>query len=252
MRNKFYTYIYLDPRKPGTHKYGEFVFQHEPFYVGKGSIDRIGNHIIESKNSKNNDYKHRKIRKIWKEGLEPIRIKIKENLSEQKAFELEIYLIWSIGRYDLRSGPLTNHTDGGDGTSGAIRSEEARRKMSESLKGRIVWNKGKESSEETKQKLSESHKGIKQSEETRRKNSESNKGEKNHFYGKHHSEETKQKMSESHRGKNKGNVPWIKGKKMSDESKRKISESNKNPSEKTRQKMSEGQKRRYREKKKRT
>lgn len=38
-------------------------------------------------------------------------------------------------------------------------SKEHKRKISDSLKGRVPWNKGKKHSEETKRKISDSHKG---------------------------------------------------------------------------------------------
>lgn len=57
-------------------------------------------------------------------------------------------------------------------------------------------------------------KGLKTSEETRRKQSEAHKGENHYMYGKHLSEETKQKMSESHKGKH-----------QSEEHRKKLSES---------------------------
>jgi group I intron endonuclease len=67
--------------------------------------------------------------------------------------------------------------------------------------GGYLGRLGVKATEETKQKLSESHKGEKHylfgknvSEETKLKLSESTTGEKNHFFGKKHSEETKQKM----------------------------------------------------------
>ena len=99
---------------------------------------------------------------------------------------------------------------------GKHHSEESRRRISESLKGRTF-------SEETRRKLSESKKGHDVSEETRRKLSESHKG-------KIHSEESRRKMSESQ-----------KGHEVSEETRRKISESNKGKtlSEETRRKMSE-------------
>ena len=105
-------------------------------------------------------------------------------------------------------------------------SEETRRKLSELQKGRVPWNKGKKLSEETCIKLSESHKGNKLSEESRKKLSESHKG-------KHHSEDTLRKMSESQKGKH-----------LSDETRRKISESHKGKkmSEECRYKMSESHK----------
>ena len=71
-------------------------------------------------------------------------------------------------------------------------------------------------SEETRQKLSKSHKGKHRSEETKRKISESKKGESSSFKGKHHSEEAKRKISETK-----------KGKKLSDEHKKKLSEAKK-------------------------
>ena len=89
-------------------------------------------------------------------------------------------------------------------------------KISEALKGQKAWNKGKPAwnkdipqSDETKRKISESHKGIPQSDETKRKISETLKG---HIV----SEETKHKMSESQKGKH--NITH------SEEAKRKMSE----------------------------
>lgn len=55
-------------------------------------------------------------------------------------------------------------------------------------------------SEETLKKMSESHKGIKQSEETKRKRAEKLKGENNYNYGKHLPEETRKKISETLKG----------------------------------------------------
>ena len=78
--------------------------------------------------------------------------------------------------------------------------EETKKKMGESSKGQIPWNKGK--------------RGLqKHSEETRRKMSEMNKGKNNPMYGKHLSEETRRKISELH-----------KGRKHSEETRRKMSE----------------------------
>lgn len=113
--------------------------------------------------------------------------------------------------------------------------------MSEKLKGRIVTietreklriaNLGKIISEETRKKLSESHKGlrtclgIKASEETRKKLSESHKGQ---FV----SEETKMKMRNIHKGRiftnewkakiSLAKIGKDKGKILSDEHKQKI------------------------------
>lgn len=71
-------------------------------------------------------------------------------------------------------------------------SENTKRKMSESHKGQIPWNKNKSY-----------NKGIPKSEETKRKMSESQKG---------------------HKAWNKGKTSWNKGVKTSEETKQKISE----------------------------
>ena len=77
-----------------------------------------------------------------------------------------------------------NTLEGGHNVYGYEFSEESRRKMSES-------HKGKKHSEETRRKISGSLKGRKFSEETRRKISESHKGKK-------HTPEARKNMSNSH------------------------------------------------------
>ena len=63
-------------------------------------------------------------------------------------------------------------------------SEEHKNKLSEAHKGKPSPNKGKHFSEEHKKKLSEAKKGKKFSEETKKKIGEANKGNKYHL-GKH-------------------------------------------------------------------
>lgn len=58
---------------------------------------------------------------------------------------------------------------------GRILSKKTKRKISESNKGQIPWNKGKHHSEETKKKMSLANKGKKHLEETKRKISVTNK-----------------------------------------------------------------------------
>ena len=48
--NKFYVYVYLDPRKEGEYNYGGLCFNAEPFYVGKGSGYRCNVGIKDDKN----------------------------------------------------------------------------------------------------------------------------------------------------------------------------------------------------------
>ena len=90
-------------------------------------------------------------------------------------------------------------------------SEETKRKISDSNKGRTAWNKGKLGiySKESLKKISDS--------------SKKRYGEKNGFYGKKHTKESKIKMSESRKGK--GNSFY--GKKHSPETLRKIQETRK-------------------------
>ena len=234
---KFYTYIYLDPRKSGKYVYGDYSFDYEPFYVGKGKDNRYNIHLTEAKSNLNylkNNHKKNKIRKMLREDIQPIILKVEENLTEDQSFELEIYLIWAIGRSDLGLGPLCNHTDGGEGDCGRIVSEETRKMISDAKKGKYSDEKnhfyGKKHSEETRKKQSDSkkgcipwNKGISRTKEEKKKMSESsigqipwNKGLKNPY-----SEKTKQKMSESH----KGHIPWNKGKKgfvVSEETRKKL------------------------------
>jgi hypothetical protein len=157
----FYVYVYLDPRKPGEYRYSDLTFSHEPFYVGKGKKKRQFSHIRNAYKNKQT-HKYNKIRKILQIGQNPIVLLFKDNLEEQDAFDLEILLIKTIGRFDLQQGPLTNKTDGGDGFSGNHHN--------------APWNKG----------LDISDKRVLQCVETRKKTfliNEPFKGEKNPMYG---------------------------------------------------------------------
>jgi len=172
---KYYVYVYLDPRKKGDFIYGLYKFDYEPFYIGKGSKERCNDHIFDCK-LKTFSFKNNKIKKILSLGFKPIILKVSENLFEIDAFELERKLISIIGRHDLKKGPLTNLTDGGEGFSGLIKSDLHRQRLSNS-------NLGKKLSEETKKKISDSligkvgrNTGNKHSEETKNKISETKKG----------------------------------------------------------------------------
>lgn len=226
-KESFYTYFYL--RKNKT-----------PYYVGKGIGDRA--------------YQKHNVPVPKDKSRIPF---IHENISEELALSLEELYIALLGRKDKGTGILRNRTDGGEGCSGFIHSDEARRKISESKKGkkrgpqseehrrRISESmKGKSPSEEHRKKLSEAKKGITKSEETRRKLSEAKKGNQN-GKGKR-SEETRMKMSEAKKGK----APPNKGKSPSEETRMKLSEAKKGitKSEEHKRKMSESQKlRRIRE-----
>jgi len=177
-KNIYYIYSYLREN-------------HSPYYIGKGKEGRA-------------------FTKGYKEVRPPqdkSKVKIlKANLTEEEAFALERLYILMFGRKDLGTGILRNKTDGGDGASGAIRSEETKEKIRQANLGKKkpkeVGEKiskaltGRKLSEEIKSKLREGHKGRKCTEEHKRKVSEAKKGFK-------HTEEAKRLMGINQRKKAK-------------------------------------------------
>jgi len=125
-QNKFYVYVYLDPRKPGKYKYGEYEFEYEPFYVGKGGgrKSRLKYHLTNYclKND-SNKLKTNKIKKIIENGFEVKIVKVLEEMSEEESYILEKRIIDIIGRKDLKMGVLTNLTNGGEGLTGRFGKE---------------------------------------------------------------------------------------------------------------------------------
>jgi len=149
----FYVYIYLNPLKPGKFIYDSYEFEYEPFYVGKGKDDRLYYHTYENEKNTINTLKYNVLQKIKKKELTPVILKIKDNLTSKKAFNLEKHLIKIIGRRDKNNGPLTNLTDGGRGRNNYTVSEATREKMRLSHIGHSV-------SEITREKLSRANTGI--------------------------------------------------------------------------------------------
>ena len=129
--NRFYTYAYLREDKT-------------PYYIGKGKGNRAykkGSRVVAPPKDKS-------------------RILIlKKNLTEEEAFKHEIYMIAVLGRKDLGTGILRNKTNGGEGSSGAIRSEETRDKLSKAKSGENHPFYGKTLSQETRDKISKSKSG---------------------------------------------------------------------------------------------
>jgi group I intron endonuclease len=193
---KYYVYVYLDPRKKGEYVYGDYKFDYEPFYVGKGKDYRHKRHLNESQLS-DNSHKSNLIKKLINNGQYPDILIIKEYLNQNEAFELEKKLIFEIGRYDLKTGPLTNKTEGGEGISGYKWTEEQKL----GIKNRKPSGLGLTRSEEHKKKIGEANKGKTwfQNKERVDKFSELKKiqckGLNNPFFGKTHSEETLKKIS---------------------------------------------------------
>jgi hypothetical protein len=166
----YYTYAYL--REDRT-----------PYYIGKGKGSRI----------------YRKTRRIKPPKDKSRIIFLKQNLTEEEAFKHEIYMIAVFGRINLGTGILHNMTNGGEGGSGRVLSEETRRKLSDANRGKNHPNYGKTTSLETKAKMSASKKNM--SDETRAKYSAANTGENHPFYGKTHSPETRAKYSAARKGR---------------------------------------------------
>jgi len=133
---------------PQEHFYVYVIFDLAgvPRYVGKGNRRRWTDHAGKSHSPD--------LTKLYASagGALPI-VKVRENVRESAAFETEVALIAAIGRADYLAGPLLNHTDGGDGGSGALRSPEFRAKLS-------AARLGKPRTAETIAKMRASHLGI--------------------------------------------------------------------------------------------
>jgi hypothetical protein len=235
----FYIYVYLNPLKPGTFKYQNYTFEYEPFYIGKGCDHRMYDHLHQAEyllehnvQPFGNKLKFNILLKILKENLEPIIEKIWMNDDESHVFQKETYFIKLIGRRDLGLGPLSNMTDGGEGSRGYKHTNESIEKISDSLKK--TWSSGnhnydfkgekntfygKTHSLENRKIFSETAKknftGIKQSEEQIIKKANAIKGDKNGMYGTNllnkwiekygeieGSEKLEQHVEETRRGKN--------------------------------------------------
>jgi len=106
----------------------------EPFYVGKGCNNfRALEHAREARRTKKLSHKLNVIRAMHRSN-ETIRYVLEMGFSsELQALDRERILIEEIGRHDLKRGPLTNQTDGGEGTSNP--SEESRQRRRETLWG---------------------------------------------------------------------------------------------------------------------
>ena len=140
-KNIYYIYSYLRE-------------DYSPYYIGKGSGKRA----------------YTKGPKEVKPPKDKSRVKIiKADLTEEEAFLLEKLYILMFGRIDLGTGILRNKSDGGDGSSGAVRSAETREKLRQA-------NIGKQRPQWVYDKIAASNRGKKASAETRAKQSAARKG----------------------------------------------------------------------------
>jgi len=194
---KFYVYCYYEPGIVPEHG--------SPFYVGKGHGRRAYTHLSGCQRQRREGYGslfYRKLRKMLSCGIQPEIEIVMDMLTEDEAFAFERELIRCIGRRNLGKGPLCNLTDGGDGASGHVVSEEVRQRIREKHLGKTLSCehrqrigdaiRGREVSEETRRRIGDCRRGKKHSKKTRQRLSQ-------HFYGKKHSAETRAKMSAAHR-----------------------------------------------------
>ena len=193
-----------------------------------------------------NKYFTRAIKKYgWKNFTHEI---IKDNLTEEEAYEWEIKFIAKYKSnnpnfgYNLSSGGEhgrvgTHHTISAkqkisQANHKRVISEETRKRMSESKKGKPSPRKGCHLSEEQKQKISVANKGRKHTDEAKQKISQASKHQTRKT-GYHLSDEHREHISNGLKGKKKTKEHIEKvrlantGRKFTDEHKRKLSESHK-------------------------
>lgn len=152
------------------------------FYVGKGRARRA------------QDLSHRNphhANVVAKYGAENILFGKIECSSEEVAFELEKGLIKCLRRMGVQ---LTNQTDGGEGVSGLVFSEESKAKISKAGLGRRF-------SEEHKAKIGDAGRGRTHSEESKVKISEARRGVPSPRKGVSLSEAIRQKIRAANLGK---------------------------------------------------
>ena len=137
-------YVYILHRPDGT-----------PFYVGKGVGDRVLQHEAEARNTKRLTHKLNVIRSIHRKRASVLYYLDSFFDEETAAHARERNLIFSIGRHDLKNGPLTNQTDGGEGTSNP--SEESRQRRRDSLWGADAEDPERQIANQYFQKLTPVH-----------------------------------------------------------------------------------------------
>ncbi len=149
MENKFYIYHLINP------------MDNIVFYVGKGFGNRMFQHEKDVKRGilpHKNSYLYHKIDKILKSGYSIIYKKIFENLNEDDALLKEMEEIKRIGRANRKTGTLCNLTDGGEGASGLIYTEEMRKYRSMLFSGEKNPMYGKNHTDKTKKIISDKRK----------------------------------------------------------------------------------------------
>jgi len=199
-------------------------------YIGKSNDPYV--RYYQHLRDKVDSYKSRWIKTLLRQGLLP----------DLQILEPIDVLVWKekerdwIKFYRNCKYKVVNETEGGEGhggwNAGICTPQETRKKISNSLKGRNTWSRGKSFSESARAKLRgripwnkgkhlpeemvEKMKTRRPSDESRRKMSEAHKGKPNHQTGRHHTEATKKLLRKLR-----------KGKKASEETLKKMSEAQK-------------------------
>lgn len=150
------------------------------FPNGKRYVGITGQNLKDRWRVNGNGYKPQKLvyRAIQKYGWENIEhVIISETLSASEAGKLEKKIIAEYKTTDPDYG--YNQSIGGENSPiGVKRSDETRKRLSQSHLGQKCWNKGKHLSEATKEKLRNANLGKTLDESTKKKISEKNKGVK--------------------------------------------------------------------------
>lgn len=191
-----------------------------------GATKNLKKRFLTHLTSKPNTHKGSWIVSLKRRNLNPELVILREvEASEWKMAEVEY-----IRKYRGLGYDLTNSTDGGDGVTnlpleirerikranmGKVISEETRQRLKESHIGQKPWNKGKIGCgkgrivfEETRKKIRATMTGQKHSMERVEANRLSHLGQPAWNKGRRFSIEARKKMSEAHKGK----TPWNKGK----------------------------------------
>jgi len=121
---KYYVYVLFD----GS----------EPFYVGKGTGNRMYKHRQEAVSKNRNVPVHNKIRKMIAEGRDVRYEVVLRTDDAATAYNEESKHITLFGRRDLGLGPLLNLTDGGEGAVNYVFPESRKQEMSLKIKQAIA------------------------------------------------------------------------------------------------------------------
>jgi hypothetical protein len=149
------------------------------FYVGKGTGQRSHDFVRRSQHWKHIANKYGVVVEIVQSGL-----------TNDAALKREVQTISEIGKCHL-----CNKTDGGEGFSGLVRTDEHRKKIGEAHKGKkkspeaivkmAAAITGRKLSEEHKRKLSKAHKGKPKTQEHIKKVAQARIGKNHTEQGKH-------------------------------------------------------------------